>query len=195
MTGVTRGPDGIKRYDGLPRNLVDMLRMAVDGQRRRGGRRRDRCRDAASPRLSYAELWDRAARVAGGLRGLGVQRGDRVAIRLGNGVDWVLAFFGAILADAIVVPVNTRFTEEEAGYVVTDSGARYVFAPGAALPDGDALVIRRPGPGRPGRDLLYQRHHGLPQGRGDQPRELPVQRRDLPPRAFRGRPGANPCAP
>ena len=26
MTGVTRGPDGIKRYDGLPRNLVHMLR-------------------------------------------------------------------------------------------------------------------------------------------------------------------------
>src|SRR5205085_9496901 len=58
-----------------------------------------------------------------GLRGLGVQRGDRVAIRLGNGVDWVLAFLGAVLADAIVVPVNTRFTKEEANYVVTDSGA------------------------------------------------------------------------
>ena len=47
--------------------------------------------------------------------GRGVKRGDRVAIRLGNGADWVLAFFGAVLADAIVVPVNTRFTEEEAG--------------------------------------------------------------------------------
>ena len=75
--------------------------------------------------------------MAGGLRALGVQRGDRVAIRLGNGVDWVLAFFGAILADAIVVPVNTRFTEDEASYVVNDSGATYVFVPGAALPDGE----------------------------------------------------------
>ena len=119
------------------------------------------------PRLSYATLWDRAARVAGGLRGLGVQRGDRVAIRLGNGVDWVLAFLGAVLADAIVVPVNTRFTEEEANYVVTDSGARHVFLPGAALPDGDPLVVDDQEPGRPGRDLLHQRHHRLPQGRGD----------------------------
>ena len=50
------------------------------------------------PRLTYAELWDRAARVAGGLRSAGVGRGDRVAIRLGNGVDWVLAFFGTVLA-------------------------------------------------------------------------------------------------
>ena len=32
MTGVTRGPDGVKRYEGLPRNLVHMLRAAVDGQ-------------------------------------------------------------------------------------------------------------------------------------------------------------------
>ncbi len=152
MTGVTRGPDGIKRYGGLPRNLVDMLRSAVERQ----GAAEAVVETGGGPRLSYTELWDRAARVAGGLRALGVQRGDRVAIRLGNGVDWVLAFFGAILADAIVVPVNTRFTEEEAAYVVTDSGARHVFAPGAAqpgaaqpgaaqpgatLPDGDPLVV------------------------------------------------------
>jgi len=137
MTGVTRGPDGVKRYDGLPANLVHMLRASVE----RSAAAEAIVETGGGPRLSYAELWDRAARVAGGLRALGVQRGDRVAIRLGNGVDWVLAFFGAVLADAIVVPVNTRFTEEEAAYVVTDSGAKHVFAPGTALPDGDALVV------------------------------------------------------
>src|SRR5205823_10932037 len=92
------------------------------------------------PRLSYRELWDRAAAVAGGLRASGVDRGDRVAIRLGNGVDWVLAFFGTVLAGGIVVPVNTRFTEDEAGYVVTDSGAKYVFLPGEPLPDDEPLI-------------------------------------------------------
>ena len=79
--------------------------------------------------------------MAGGLRALGVGRGDRVAIRLGNGIDWVLAFFGGVLADAVVVPVNTRFTDDEAGYVITDSAARYVFAPGDPLPDDDPLVV------------------------------------------------------
>ena len=137
MTGVVRGEDGIKRYEGLPRNLVQMFRAAVD----RDGAAEAVVETGGGPRLSYASLWDRAARVAGGLRGLGVQRGDRVAIQLGNGVDWVLAFLGAVLANAVVVPVNTRFTEEEANYVVTDSGAAYVFVPGAALPDGDALVV------------------------------------------------------
>jgi long-chain acyl-CoA synthetase len=160
MTGVTRGLDGIKRYAGLPPNLVHMLRTAVEGQ----GATEAVAETGGGPRLSYASLWDRAARVAGGLRGLGVERGDRVAIRLGNGVDWVLAFFGAVLADAIVVPVNTRFTEQEASYVVTDSGAKYVFTPGAALPDGDTLVVDDQAPADPAAIFYTSGTTGFPKG-------------------------------
>jgi acyl-CoA synthetase (AMP-forming)/AMP-acid ligase II len=160
MTGVVRGEDGIKRYEGLPRNLVQMLRTAVEQQ----GAAEAVVETGGGPRLSYATLWDRAARVAGGLRGLGVQRGDRVAIRLGNGVDWVLAFLGAVLADAIVVPVNTRFTEEEANYVVTDSGARYVFETGAAVPDGDPLVVDDAEPTGPAAIFYTSGTTGFPKG-------------------------------
>ena len=163
MTGVTRGPDGIKRYDGLPRNLVHMLRASVDAH---GAAEAvvETGENAGSPRLSYTQLWDRAARVAGGLRALGVQRGDRVAIQLGNGADWVLAFFGAVLADAIVVPVNTRFTEEEADYVVTDSGATYVFVPGAALPDGDPVAVDDADPAGPAAIFYTSGTTGFPKG-------------------------------
>jgi long-chain acyl-CoA synthetase len=66
--------------------------------------------------------------------------GDRVAVRLPNGVDWVVAFWGTLLAGAVAVPVNTRFAEPEVRYVVEDSGAAYVVEPGAPLPDGDPLV-------------------------------------------------------
>jgi len=164
MTGVSRGPDGIKRYAGLPRNLVQMLRDQVDRQGTAEAVVETGAENAGSLRLSYASLWDRAARVAGGLRALGVQRGDRVAIRLGNGVDWVLAFLGAVLADAVVVPVNTRFTEEEAGYVVTDSGARHVFRPGDALPDGDPLVVDDAEPGGPAAIFYTSGTTGFPKG-------------------------------
>src|SRR5205085_4859696 len=88
----------------------------------------------------YRELWDRSARVAGGLRAAGVQRGDPVAIRLPNGADWVLAFWGALMAGAVGVPVNMRFKEAEAGYVVEDSGSRFVFSAGESLPDGEPVV-------------------------------------------------------
>jgi acyl-CoA synthetase (AMP-forming)/AMP-acid ligase II len=69
-----------------------------------------------------------------------------VAIRLGNGIDWALAFFGAQLLGAVVVPVNTRFTEEEVAYVVEDSGATYTFAPDAPLPDGEPVAGEELGP-------------------------------------------------
>ena len=80
-------------------------------------------------------------------RAAGLQRGDRAAIRLPNGVDWVLAFWGAQLAGVVAVPVNTRFTESEVEYVVSDSGAEHVFKPGEALPDGEPLVVDDLAPG------------------------------------------------
>ena len=93
------------------------------------------------------ELWDRAARVAGGLRAAGVERGDRVAIRLANGNDWALAFWGIQMAGAVVVPVNTRFTAVR-GRVrrVATPGAASCIEPGAPLPDGEPLRGRRPQP-------------------------------------------------
>ncbi len=63
---------------------------------------------------------------------LGIERGDRVGIRLPNGNDWALAFFGIQMLGAVAVPVNTRFTESEIEYVVTDSGASYVLRAGRA---------------------------------------------------------------
>jgi long-chain acyl-CoA synthetase len=141
-SGVTRGADGIKRYDGLPNSLVHMLRGVVEQHPGREAL----AETGGGPRLSYRELWDGATRVAGGLRAAGVQRGDRVALRLGNGVDWVLAFFGTVLAGGVVVPVNTRLTESEVAFVVSDSGAGYVFAPGEPLPDDDPLAIDDAGP-------------------------------------------------
>jgi acyl-CoA synthetase (AMP-forming)/AMP-acid ligase II len=158
-TGVSRGPDGIKRYDGLPPSLLHMLRDTVG---RDPGR--EALAETGGPRLTYAELWDRAARVAGGLRSAGVGRGDRVAIRLGNGIDWVLAFFGTILAGGIVVPVNTRLTEDEVRYVVTDSGAAQVVMPGQPLPDGQPYVADDPGPDDPAAIFYTSGTTGFPKG-------------------------------
>jgi long-chain acyl-CoA synthetase len=134
-SGIEWGADGIARYIDRPPSLVAMLRATVD---RVGDR--EAIVELGGERLTYAQLWDRAARVAGGLQGQGVGAGDRVAIRLGNGADWVIAFWGVQLLGAVVVPVNTRFAETEVQYVLEDSGASYVFEDGTALPDGDPYV-------------------------------------------------------
>src|SRR3954451_24265613 len=155
-TGVERGEDGIKRYAGRPSSLVHMLRASVD---------RDASATAVAEvggeTLSYGVLWDRASRVAGGLRAAGVGRGDRAAILLPNGTDWVLAFLGTQLAGAVAVPVNTRFAESEVDYVVKDSGAAQSGAasvgkaggpppasrPGGPPPGGEPLVVDDLAPG------------------------------------------------
>jgi acyl-CoA synthetase (AMP-forming)/AMP-acid ligase II len=134
--GVQRGSDGIARYLDRPASLVHLLRASVERDPQAVA-----LVEVGGQSLTYGDLWDRAARVAGGLRDAGVQRGDRVAIRLANGIDWVLAFFGTQLAGAVVVPVNIRFTEEEVAYVVGDSQARFTFSAGAELPDGQALAV------------------------------------------------------
>ncbi|MGY2084046.1 class I adenylate-forming enzyme family protein [Blastococcus sp. SYSU DS0539] len=135
-SGTEVGPDGIRRYTGLAPNLVQLLRAAVDA-----APDAEALVELGGDRISYRQLWDRATRVAGGLRAAGVAPGDRVANRLPNGNDWVLVFWGTLLAGAVVVPVNTRFAEPEVRYVVEDSGAAYVVEPGAALPDGEPLAV------------------------------------------------------
>jgi acyl-CoA synthetase (AMP-forming)/AMP-acid ligase II len=130
-SGVVRGSDGVKRFADLPSSLVAMLRNAVDTSPQA-----DAFVELDGPRVAFAELWDRAAQVAGGLRGTGVARGDRVAIRYGNGLDWALAFLGTQLAGGVAVPVNTRFADPEIDYVVSDSGASVVLGPDDPLPIG-----------------------------------------------------------
>jgi long-chain acyl-CoA synthetase len=135
-TGVIRGADGVARYRDRPRSLVHMLRASVE---------RDpealSIIEVGGERLTFAQLWNRAGRVAGGLRAAGLMRGDRAAILLPNGLDWVLAFWGAQLAGVVAVPVNTRFTKPEVDYVVSDSGAGYVFKANTQLPDDVHLFV------------------------------------------------------
>jgi acyl-CoA synthetase (AMP-forming)/AMP-acid ligase II len=141
-TGVTRDSRGVAQYDDLPASLVTMLRASVE---------RDPGHEALAAigvpgRLTYQQLWDRAARVAGGLAEEGVRPGDRVAILLAAGVDWVLGFLGVQLAGGVVVPVNTRFAQPEIDYVLSDSGAAVVLRPGSPLPDGPPRVVEDRGP-------------------------------------------------
>jgi len=75
---------------------------------------------------TYAELDDRARRGAHVLAGLGVRRGDRVAIMLPNSIEFFEATHAVGRLGAIVVPVNVHFKADEAGWIVQDSGAAAV---------------------------------------------------------------------
>src|SRR6185437_15451565 len=135
MTGVSRGRDGVPRYVGLPATLLDMLAEHVDARPDS-----EAVVELGGDRLTYRRLWDRAARVAGGLRAAGVKQGDRVALRYPAGIDWVLAFWGTVMAGGIAVAVNTRSAQPEVEFVLSDSGVRVDLTADAALPDGEPYV-------------------------------------------------------
>lgn len=133
--GVSRGRDGVPRYDELPATLLDMLAEHVDT--RPGS---EAVVELGGGRLTYRQLWDRSARVAGGLRAEGIKPGDRVAVRYPAGIDWVLAFWGVVMAGGIAVAVNTRSAQPEVDFVLSDSGAGLDLAPDSPLPDGPPYV-------------------------------------------------------
>ena len=79
-------------------------------------------------RLSWSEVDAQVDRTAAGYAARGLAAGDRVAVQLPNGVDWVLAVVGALRAGLVVVPVNPAYTDPELEHLLTDSGARLVVA-------------------------------------------------------------------
>ncbi|HET9975910.1 MAG TPA: class I adenylate-forming enzyme family protein [Burkholderiaceae bacterium] len=89
-------------FAGRPATLHQMLDEAV--QRNPDG-------DAlvcGAERLTYRQLWAQSARVAAGFAARGVKAGDRVALLLGNRIEFVLALFAAARLGAITVPISVR---------------------------------------------------------------------------------------
>jgi long-chain acyl-CoA synthetase len=94
---------------------------------------------AGAQRLTWAQLDDAVDRAAAGYAARGLAPGERVAVQLPNGIDWLRAALGALRAGLVVVPVNTAYTDPELEHVLGDSGAALLVvaadrAPVAGVP-------------------------------------------------------------
>ena len=74
-------------------------------------------------RLTWREVVLQSARVAAGLRKLGLEQGDRIALLLGNRIEFALALFAAAHLGAVTVLLGTRQQKPEIAHVLTDCGA------------------------------------------------------------------------
>ena len=74
------------------------------------------------------ELKAEAEAVAGGLRGLGVAPGQRVAICAATSLDWVIAYLGVQRAGGCVIPMNPDYHSAEAGHILGDADPTLVIA-------------------------------------------------------------------
>lgn len=80
--------------------------------------------------LDYGELRERVARTAACWRAHGVMPGDRVAVKLPDSADWVVAFLGAIWCGAIAVGVNPQVPEPDWHYILGESDFKLIVAGG-----------------------------------------------------------------
>ncbi len=78
-------------------------------------------------RTTYRDMWSRCRRLAGALRGMGLQFGDRVAICAANSHQYLEVYQAVPAAGMVVVPLNTRHAEPELRYALEDSGTRVLI--------------------------------------------------------------------
>src|SRR6202140_5256122 len=73
--------------------------------------------------LTYAELAAASVRFAAGLRAAGIERERRIALVMLDTVDFPIAFWGALRAGVVPVPINTLLPADVTGYILEDSRA------------------------------------------------------------------------
>jgi long-chain acyl-CoA synthetase len=126
--------------ESLANNLITAARQHTDQPALR----------LAATVITYGELDDATARVAGFLRDRGLEPGDRVGIMLPNVPEFAIAYYGVLRAGGVVVPMNVLLKQREVAYYLGDSQARLIFvwhgfaddaAAGAAEAGAECVVI------------------------------------------------------
>jgi acyl-CoA synthetase (AMP-forming)/AMP-acid ligase II len=87
----------------------------------------------AQSTITYDELRRRVLRAASTLLSAGVAKGDRVAIWLPNGLEWIETGLAAALVGAVVVPISTRLKGDEVAYILKKARPKVVIAVGEFL--------------------------------------------------------------
>ncbi|XKH60042.1 AMP-binding protein [Halomonas sediminis] len=76
---------------------------------------------------SRQEVFERYARLAGGLEKQGLERGDRVVILAPNSVDWIVSALGILHAGGVVVPLDTQMPGEDMQHALNDCEPRFAI--------------------------------------------------------------------
>lgn len=83
---------------------------------------------------TFGEVDRRSRQVAIGLHGLGLQKGDKVALILGNSPEFIFIWWALLRIGAVMVPINPKLGDMEATYIVNHSEAKAVVLDEASRP-------------------------------------------------------------
>lgn len=81
-------------------------------------------------RVTYDGFCRATLTIANLLSARGLKKGERVGLAMRNIPEWPAIFLGSLLAGAIIVPLNARWSQDELGYALGDCEPRFVFADG-----------------------------------------------------------------
>ena len=99
--------------------------------------------------VTFRQFQQQAEHIAGFLQQVcGVKAGDRVLLYMQNSPQWILAFYGILRANAVVVPVNPMNLTDELRHYVHDSGATVAFVPQDLHAQAQPLVDAAGGEGK-----------------------------------------------
>lgn len=82
--------------------------------------------DFMGARQRYADIAVRVNKFAGGLQGIGMAKGDRVGLFLPNVPDYLVAYYGVLMAGGIIVNMSPLYSVAELAHQVSDSGTRVI---------------------------------------------------------------------
>lgn len=97
--------------------------------------------------ISYGALHEQATAVAKSMLALGIKRGDRVGILLGNQPEWLVACLGATAIGAVLVPINTWYKKEEIAWLLRHSASRLLISSASFLKQDYAATLDELAPG------------------------------------------------
>jgi fatty-acyl-CoA synthase len=92
--------------------------------------------------LSYASFREAARRFARGLHALGVRKGDKVAILMGNRPEWLIADFAILQLGAVMVSINTWATRRELEYMLSHSDTSVLITQDRFLGNDYLQILR-----------------------------------------------------
>ncbi|WCK52778.1 long-chain-fatty-acid--CoA ligase [Aneurinibacillus sp. Ricciae_BoGa-3] len=95
-------------------------------------------------RTTYREFLQAAQNVAGNLIKMCIQKGDRVALLSGNSPEFIISYYGILLAGAEVVPINPIYTPHEIQFILQNSQAKSAIIVAPLLPAFQALKAGLP---------------------------------------------------
>ncbi|MGC1851878.1 MAG: AMP-dependent synthetase/ligase [Solirubrobacterales bacterium] len=120
---VSGGPVAELQAENLYQAFVETVERLSDDVALRGG----------EETLTWAELANQVARIAGGLASLGVEKGDTVALMLSNRPEFVACDLAAVALGAVPFSIYQTSSPEQISYVVGDAGARVAIVEAAFL--------------------------------------------------------------